>query len=206
MRMSLHVLLATDGSDASISAATRGRDLLAGIERITLLTVVSDDDPGDDAGGIEGPVLTQSEQEELKRQQAIEARDELARTAAMLTGVPVEQLIEEGDPADTICRVAERLGVGAIVVGSHGRTGLRRLFLGSVSEHVVRHAPCPVLVVRARPNRAIDAPPAAAGTASPARGRPLLSGRGRRIGARRPRPRSRLSRSRSPAAGQSVEV
>ena len=146
--MSLHVLLATHGSDASIAAATRGRELLAGIERITLLTVVSDDDPGDDAGGIEGPVLTQAEQEELQRQQVAEARAELARTAAMLTGVAVEQVIEAGDAADTICRVAERLGVDAIVVGSHGRTRLRRLFLGSVSEHVVRHAPCPVLVVR----------------------------------------------------------
>jgi nucleotide-binding universal stress UspA family protein len=146
--MSLHVLIATDGSDASIDAARRGRDLLAGIERITLLTVVSDDDPGDDAGGIEGPVLTESEQDEIRQQQASEARDELARTAAMLTGAPVQQLIDEGDPADTICRVADRLGVDAIVVGSHGRTGLRRLFLGSVSEHVVRHAPCPVLVVR----------------------------------------------------------
>jgi nucleotide-binding universal stress UspA family protein len=57
-------------------------------------------------------------------------------------------VIEAGDPADVICRTAERLGSDVIVVGSHGRTGLGRLFLGSVSEHVVRHAPCPVLVVR----------------------------------------------------------
>ncbi len=38
-----------------------------------------------------------------------------------------------------------------IIVGSHGRTGLKRMLLGSVSEHVVRHAPCPVLVVHERP-------------------------------------------------------
>jgi nucleotide-binding universal stress UspA family protein len=44
--------------------------------------------------------------------------------------------------------VAEQLGVDAIVVGSHGKGRLKRLVLGSVSEHVVRHAPCPVLVVR----------------------------------------------------------
>ncbi len=48
----------------------------------------------------------------------------------------------------TVVRVAEELSVDAIVVASHGRTGLERLFLGSVSEHIVRHAHCPVLVVR----------------------------------------------------------
>ena len=47
--------------------------------------------------------------------------------------------------------VAAEVGVDVIVVGSHGRTGVKRLFLGSVSEHVVRHAPCPVLVVREEP-------------------------------------------------------
>ena len=70
------------------------------------------------------------------------------RTAAALTSAPVEKRTEVGDVAGTICRVAEEVGVDVIVVGSHGRTGLQRLFLGSVSEHVVRHAPCPVLVVR----------------------------------------------------------
>jgi nucleotide-binding universal stress UspA family protein len=47
-----------------------------------------------------------------------------------------------------VVRIAEEIHADAIVVGSHGRTGLERLFLGSVSEHVVRHAHCPVLVVR----------------------------------------------------------
>jgi nucleotide-binding universal stress UspA family protein len=42
---------------------------------------------------------------------------------------------------------AEDRGADVIVVGSHGRTGVKRLFLGSVSERVVRHATCPVLVI-----------------------------------------------------------
>jgi nucleotide-binding universal stress UspA family protein len=63
----------------------------------------------------------------------------------------VDRRAEVGDVAATICRVAEELPADVIVLGSHGRTGLKRIVLGSVSEHVVRHAPCPVLVVHERP-------------------------------------------------------
>jgi nucleotide-binding universal stress UspA family protein len=144
----MHVLIATDGSDVSIEAAKRGCQLLAGADDLTLLTVTSDDIAGDDAGGIEGPVLTAEEEAKLQAEELAHAHDELARTAAVLPSTGVTTVIEAGDPADVICRTAERLGSDVIVVGSHGRTGLGRLFLGSVSEHVVRHAPCPVLVVR----------------------------------------------------------
>ena len=44
--------------------------------------------------------------------------------------------------------VAEQIGADVVVVGSHGRGALKRLVSGSVSEHVVHHSPCPVLVVR----------------------------------------------------------
>jgi len=53
-----------------------------------------------------------------------------------------------GDPFSVICRVAEEEHVDLIVLGSHGRTGLSHVLLGSVAERVVRHAPCPVLVAR----------------------------------------------------------
>jgi nucleotide-binding universal stress UspA family protein len=132
-------------------AARRGRVLLRNAEKITLLSVITDGAPDDDAGGIEGPVLTPEEQAALGQQELSEAEHELADTSAALPNVPVEKVVEVGDAAPAICRVAERLGVDVIVVGSHGRTGLARIFLGSVSEHVVRHAPCPVLVI---PNRA----------------------------------------------------
>ncbi|HEV8717019.1 MAG TPA: universal stress protein [Candidatus Binatia bacterium] len=55
-----------------------------------------------------------------------------------------------GDPFSAICHTAERERVDLIVMGSHGRTGLAHVLLGSVAERVVRHAPCPVLVVRLR--------------------------------------------------------
>ena len=145
----MHALVGTDGSKLSIAAARRGCDLV-GADHVTLLTVVDEWMPDDDAGGIEGPVLSPEEQEEMRKRDLEVARAGLARTASALTGMQaqVEEKIEGGDPADVICDVAEHLGVDVVIVGSHGRTGLGRLFLGSVSEHVVRHASCPVLVVR----------------------------------------------------------
>lgn len=53
-----------------------------------------------------------------------------------------------GDPGTEVCEYAEEVGAGLILVGSHGRTGLSRVFLGSVAERVTRHAHCPVLVVK----------------------------------------------------------
>jgi universal stress protein A len=53
-----------------------------------------------------------------------------------------------GHPADAVVRVAQERGVDLIVMGTHGRTGLQHVLLGSVTEKVVRLAPCPVLTVR----------------------------------------------------------
>jgi nucleotide-binding universal stress UspA family protein len=60
----------------------------------------------------------------------------------------VELLVGHGAPASEILRVASETKASLIVIATHGRTGLRRLALGSVAERVVREAPCPVLVVR----------------------------------------------------------
>jgi nucleotide-binding universal stress UspA family protein len=62
--------------------------------------------------------------------------------------VRVEHLLEEGDPATAILQVAQERQCDLIVLGSHGRTGLGRLLLGSVAEQVVRKASCPVLTVK----------------------------------------------------------
>ena len=145
----VHVLVGTDGSPLSVSAAQRGIAILGRPDQVTLLTVLTEV-PGDDAGGIEGSVYSPTEQDQEWRGEVAEANAELARTAAALTDAHVDERIEVGDVARTICEVARKLGVDAIVVGSHVQGGLGRLFLGSVSEHVVRHAPCPVLVVRER--------------------------------------------------------
>jgi nucleotide-binding universal stress UspA family protein len=63
-------------------------------------------------------------------------------------GLAVVRLLAEGDPADEIVRAARAQGCDLIVMGTHGRTGLSRLLIGSVAEQVVRTAPCSVLTVK----------------------------------------------------------
>jgi nucleotide-binding universal stress UspA family protein len=79
------------------------------------------------------------------------AADYLGRLADRLRGrgFVVERALAEGPPADAIVAHAERIGADLIAMATHGRGGLGRLIFGSVSDEVVRHAPCPVLLVRA---------------------------------------------------------
>ncbi len=78
-----------------------------------------------------------------------------ARIAAMLekvrpedASVPFTHRLAMGDPAAEICRIAAEEKAAMIVLGTHGRTGMFRLLMGSVAESILRHAPCPVLVYR----------------------------------------------------------
>jgi nucleotide-binding universal stress UspA family protein len=63
-------------------------------------------------------------------------------------GIEIESFVEEGDITDTILAFAQTRGVDLIVMGTHGRHGLDHILLGSVTEKVLRKAPCPVLAVR----------------------------------------------------------
>ena len=65
-----------------------------------------------------------------------------------VAGLKVEEMIVHGEAASEIVRVAKERNVDLIVVSSHGRTGLGRILFGSTAEAVVRHASCPVLVVK----------------------------------------------------------
>jgi nucleotide-binding universal stress UspA family protein len=67
---------------------------------------------------------------------------------ARAAGVNAEFLVWQGDPGGSIAAAAEAEGADLVVVGTRGRSGAGRMLLGSVSDHVVRHAACPVLVVR----------------------------------------------------------
>jgi len=62
--------------------------------------------------------------------------------------IRAERRFARGDPAEQILRVANEIHADLIVMGTHGRTGLERLLMGSVAEQVLRQAPCPVLTVR----------------------------------------------------------
>ena len=73
------------------------------------------------------------------------------KTAAVRKGVPCEVILHIGDePYKDIVFEAKKRKVSAIIMGSHGRTGLSRLMMGSVVSRVIGHAPCKVLVVPAR--------------------------------------------------------
>jgi nucleotide-binding universal stress UspA family protein len=62
--------------------------------------------------------------------------------------VPADTTVRAGTPAIEIVELAKSLPADLIVISTHGHSGLKHVFLGSVTEQVVRHAPCPVLVVR----------------------------------------------------------
>jgi nucleotide-binding universal stress UspA family protein len=71
-------------------------------------------------------------------------------------GLEIEELIVHGEAASEIVRVAKERAVDLIVVSSHGRTGLGRILFGSTAEAVVRHAFCPVLVVKPVSGKEVD--------------------------------------------------
>lgn len=86
-----------------------------------------------------------------KRDENIPAAKEsvdMVKKVAEKEGIKVESLTPKGIPYESIVNTADQKNVGLIVVGSHGRTGLERLLMGSVTERVIGHTRCPVLVVR----------------------------------------------------------
>jgi nucleotide-binding universal stress UspA family protein len=90
----------------------------------------------------------------LKRESAA-AMAELERVAAPLRRrrVKLELSTPIGPAAETIVKRAKRIGADLIVMGTHGRTGLLRVLMGSVAEEVVRNATCPVTTLRLKPGR-----------------------------------------------------
>jgi len=85
-----------------------------------------------------------------ERERHAEARATIQRAsdAASAHGVEIQGCALEGRPAEVIVAAAREKKADLIVVGSHGRRGVRRFFLGSVAEHIVRISPVPTLIVR----------------------------------------------------------
>lgn len=81
---------------------------------------------------------------------AAEARASLltCADANVPSSVPVRTEVRVGKPFNEISELAQKLKADLIVIATHGYTGLKHVMLGSTAERVVRHAPCPVLVVR----------------------------------------------------------
>jgi len=133
------ILLATDLSPASDGAAAQALDLAHDLGAdVLVMSAIEATSNG------RGQVVRRLENLRLERELAAQAV--VARGRAR--GVNVRFLIWAGPPGEAIVDVARSEQVDLVVVGSHGRGAVGRIFVGSVSEHVVRHAPCPVLVVR----------------------------------------------------------
>lgn len=97
--------------------------------------------------GVYAAPATWNEMQRSARQAAQRQLTKLVQEAKT-AGVAAEALVVDGLPADQIVRVARARKADMLVIGTHGRTGLSRLFLGSVAARVVATARCPVLTVR----------------------------------------------------------
>jgi nucleotide-binding universal stress UspA family protein len=147
------ILVATDLDKTSKEAVTAAAHL-AREQRASLYIVNVVLDPMTqpwalEAYGIDFPRLV----EDLRHGSLAQLKQVVAGIKPELPSVRPEVLV--GAPASEIVQYAREQGVDLIVVGTHGRGPVRRAFLGSVAERVVREAPCPVLVVRSKSGRAV---------------------------------------------------
>jgi nucleotide-binding universal stress UspA family protein len=142
------ILLATDGSqDAELAATTAVNLAKSTNSELHVLTV----GPGSPAYDLRSPEVV----EELQKQTQNVLEEQVKRIEQAGGEVTQRHLRlaehhpgSEHYPSDDVVRVAEEIGAGLIVMGSRGRGGIRRALMGSVSDSVVRHAHCPVMVVR----------------------------------------------------------
>jgi nucleotide-binding universal stress UspA family protein len=145
----MKILLAIDGSPPSQAAINEvAHRTWPSKSTVRVLSVIQPYTPPATETVLAGATL-----QEIRERQATEA-DQLTKRAAEQISAPgqlsVETAILEGDPRTAIVDAADEWQADLIVVGSHGRTGLKRLMLGSVAQSVVAHAPCSVEVVRRR--------------------------------------------------------
>ena len=134
------ILLPVDFSTAG-EAALQMATMLARDSGATLIVLHVEEPPMAYGGGELYYGLVEPDQKELMRMlHAVKPADHT---------IPVVYRLVTGDPATAVVQAAEEEGADFIVVGSHGRTGLGRLLMGSVAEAIVRKAQCPVVTVKA---------------------------------------------------------
>lgn len=150
-----NILVATDLSESSAPALRSAVELGSALgARITLVHVLEPPPtpPGLEAFALEG--LPIDWEERLLRGRTAAAQERIASQASAASSerCQVVPKLITGILPDSLVSELKGGGYDLLVVGSHGRTGVAHFFLGSVAEKLVRHAPCPVLVVR--PNAA----------------------------------------------------
>jgi nucleotide-binding universal stress UspA family protein len=139
-----HILVPMDFSGDADQALNYAMELAGKLgARLTLLHVIQRPVASARAMGLSLATYFQ----QLERE-AIETMNDHARRAHQ-AGLECDVAIEQGEPYQQIIDLATTKQVDLIVMGTQGRSGLERFFIGSVAERVVRLAPCPVLVTRA---------------------------------------------------------
>jgi nucleotide-binding universal stress UspA family protein len=142
------ILVPLDGSARAERILKHAEDLaLSNKAHLILLQIVQPEVIGD---GYKGVLVEQSKQ--ATEQRISEAESYLNRTAAIFRGKGIEchTIVETGTIATGILRVAEREAVDLIAMASHGRSGLARVFYGSVAAGVLQQVDRPLLLIRAR--------------------------------------------------------
>ena len=134
------ILLATDLSTASEGASEQALQLSQDLRADLLVVSVIDSESILPVG----PSSARMDQRRAAREAVAQAIVVNGRRA----GVKVNFLVWEGEPGPAIVEAAIAEDADLVVVGTHGRSRVGRMVLGSVSDHVVRHAPCPILIVR----------------------------------------------------------
>jgi nucleotide-binding universal stress UspA family protein len=140
------IVVATDGSKYSLAAASEAIGLAKrNGSRLTVISVV----PAEIATPVDID-FTMSQRELIteKEMHNAEKNARAVKEAAQKEGVPVKAFVVSGKPPEAIIQTAEEGRADLIVLGSHGRTGVERLLMGSVAERVIVLASCPVLVVK----------------------------------------------------------
>jgi nucleotide-binding universal stress UspA family protein len=140
------VLLATDGSEDAKLANQTAADLASSTNSELYVVTVGggQPDPGYYLEG--GPTYEQVR--DVIRREAEGILEEQVKSIEENGGVVKESFVRMGDRAREIVKLSEELDAGLIVMGSRGLGGLKRAFMGSVSDAVVRYAHCPVMIVR----------------------------------------------------------
>ncbi len=144
------VLLCVDGSETAIGAAATGLARLAPGGRTIVVTVVEGGNPTLVSGvsGMAGGALTPDQLQDLNEVRSEEGEAVVQAAVAALDQPDLETQVLLGEPGVELAIFAEEIGATVVVVGSRGHGAIKRALIGSVSDHLVRHAPCPVLVVR----------------------------------------------------------
>jgi nucleotide-binding universal stress UspA family protein len=145
------VVVCVDDSDLSLHAAVAGFALLQPARRVIVTTVAEHSDPLLVTGsGMAGGVMSAAEAEEIDDSIRAEAGAVVQHAIDTLEVEGAEPVVLHGDPGRALCDLAAEVNADAIVMGSRGRGGIKRALLGSVSDHVVRNAPCTVIITGPR--------------------------------------------------------